>query len=146
MLTRPSRPARPVARPAIAFLLSSLLFSALPLTAATGAAGQRTVQSDRVVAGGPKDSLEVRHLVLRGANVEIGRALADIARDRYGTRLERSRDPLGRRAQRLYLSRNAPILLDRMRGVAEAFGRPFEDDAWDFTALGFTDLRAGCSV
>src|SRR6185436_3752115 len=39
-----------------------------------------------------------------------------------------------------------PILLDRMRGVAAAFGKSIEDDGWDFTTLGFTDLRAGCSI
>jgi hypothetical protein len=33
-----------------------------------------------------------------------------------------------------------------MRGVAAAFGRSIDDDAWDFTALGFTELRAGCSI
>jgi hypothetical protein len=33
-----------------------------------------------------------------------------------------------------------------MRGVAAAYGKSLEDDAWDFSALGFTDLRAGCSV
>ena len=50
------------------------------------------------------------------------------------------------RAQRTFLERNDPILLDRMRGVAAAYGKSIEDDGWDFTTLGFTDLRAGCSI
>ena len=103
-------------------------------------------KEERVIAGSAQDSLEVRHLVLRGTNVEIGRALAEIAAERYGARLERAVDPLQVRAQRKFLERNYPILLDRMRGVAEAFGKSIEEDEWDFAMLGFTDLRAGCSV
>jgi hypothetical protein len=40
------------------------------------------VEKDEVIAGSPKDSLEVRHLVLRGTNEQIGRALAEIAKER----------------------------------------------------------------
>src|SRR5262245_35029553 len=70
------------------------------------AAPDSVIQEDRVIAGGPKDSLEVRHLVLRGTNEQIGRALAGIAKERYGVRLERARDPLQTRAQRTFLERN----------------------------------------
>src|SRR5262252_8325402 len=70
------------------------------------------VQDDRVVAGGPKDSMEVRHLVLKGTNEEIGRALATIARERYQARPRPSQDPLRTRAQRRYIERNYPILHD----------------------------------
>jgi penicillin V acylase-like amidase (Ntn superfamily) len=115
-------------------------------TACFSAATDGIIQEDRVIAGGPKDSLEVRHLVLRGTNEQIGRALAEIAKQRYGVRLERARDPLQVRAERTYLERNYPILLDRMRGVAAAFGKSIEDDAWDFATLGFIDLKAACSI
>src|SRR5689334_5096473 len=107
--------------------------------------GQGTLRSDRVIAGGPKDSLEVRHLVLGGPNEAIGRALAQVARDRYGVRPKPSQDPLTTRAQRRYFERQYPALHDRMRGVAAAFDRRLEDDAWNFSDLTFTDLRAGCS-
>src|SRR5215813_11755650 len=110
------------------------------------AAPDKVVQEDRVIAGGPNSSLEVRHLVLRGSNEQIGRALAEIAKERYGVRAEPAADPLQVRAQRTFLERNDPILLERMRGVAAAFGKSIEDDAWDFSTLGFMDLRAGCSV
>jgi hypothetical protein len=103
-------------------------------------------QQERVIAGSPADSLEVRHLVLRGTNEEIGRALAEIARDRYGARPDPSRDPVRTRAQRRYIERNDPILLERMRGVANAYGHRVDDDAWDHSQLGFTNLRAGCSI
>src|SRR5262249_46020251 len=50
------------------------------------------------------------------------------------------------RAMREFLAKNDPILLERMRGVAAAFGKSVEDDRWDFTSLGFIDLKAGCSI
>jgi predicted choloylglycine hydrolase len=113
---------------------------------ASAASSSDVVQEDRVIAGSPKDSLEVRHLVLRGTNEQIGRALAEIGKERYGVRLEPARDPMQVRSQRKFLERNYPILLDRMRGVAAAFGKSLDDDAWDFAGLGFTDLKAGCSI
>ena len=121
----------------------------LALTAAvclSSTASDSIIQQDRVIAGGPKHSLEVRHLVLRGTNEQIGRALAEIAKERYGARPEPVTDIMQVRAQRKFLERNYPILLERMRGVAAAFGKSIEDDGWDFTTLGFTDLRAGCSI
>ncbi|HJQ99912.1 MAG TPA: C45 family autoproteolytic acyltransferase/hydrolase [Candidatus Polarisedimenticolaceae bacterium] len=124
----------------------SVLLSLLLLTGCVSAAQTSVVQEDRVIAGSPKDSLEVRHLVLRGTNEQIGRALAEIGKERYGVRLEPARDPGQVRAQRKFLERNYPILLDRMRGVAAAFGKSVDDDAWDFAGLGFTDLKAGCSI
>src|SRR6187402_1046545 len=79
------------------------------------AAPNKVVQEDRVIAGGPDKSLEVRHLVLRGTNEQIGKALAEIAIERYGARLEPANDPQQVRAMRKFVERNYPILLDRMR-------------------------------
>ena len=124
-----------------------LLLSVLTVTGCwSSAQSNSVVQEDRIVAGGPNDSMEVRHLVLRGSNEQIGRALAELAKERYGTRLDTMTDPVLTRAYRKFLERNYPILLNRMRGVAAAYGKSIEDDGWDFTALGFTDLKAGCSV
>src|SRR5262245_32237582 len=113
---------------------------------ASSPAADSVIKQDRVIAGGPGDSLEVRHIVLRGTNEQIGRALADLAKARYGTRPDRAADPLQVRAERSFLERNDPILLDRMRGVAAAFGKSIEDEGWDFSTIGFVDLRAGCSI
>ena len=81
-------------------------------------------QQDRVIAGGPEDFIEVRHLVLTGTNEEIGRALAALAIERFGLELEPSTDPLRTRIQRRYIEINYPILHDRMRGVAAASPSP----------------------
>src|SRR4029079_3204428 len=110
-------------RPLVRVVLLLGLIATLGAAGAATAAPHGVVQEDRIIAGGPKNSLEVRHLVLKGTNVEIGRALAEIAKERYGVRLDRVRDPVQARAQRRFLERNDPILLERMRGVAEAFGK-----------------------
>jgi penicillin V acylase-like amidase (Ntn superfamily) len=120
------------------FLCADLRLAAAP--------ANDVVQVDRVIAGGPNQSLEVRHLFLRGTNEQIGQALAEIAKARYGARLEPATDAEQARAMRQFLQRNYPILLDRMRGVAAAFGKSIDDDGWDFSALIFTELKAACSI
>jgi hypothetical protein len=90
--------------------------------------------------------MEVRHLVLQGSNEAIGRALAEIARDRHAANVPASHDPLRTRTQRRYIEKNDPILFDRMRGVAAAFGKRVDDDAWNFNGLDYGHLGLGCSV
>ncbi|MHC5538565.1 C45 family autoproteolytic acyltransferase/hydrolase [Singulisphaera rosea] len=115
--------------------------SAFP-TAAKGA-----ILQDRVVAGSPADTLEVRHIVLKGTNREIGRALATIAKDRYEVKPIPSMDRLRTRAQRRSIERNYPILFDRMRGVADVFGKQVDDDGFLFSGLWYPrTFGAGCSV
>ena len=49
--------------------------------------------------------------------------------------------------QRKYIEKHDPILFERMRGVAAAFGRPVDDAAVNFGGLWyFEGLHAGCSV
>src|SRR5262245_34150923 len=74
--------------------------------------GKKAIRQDRVIAGGPKDFMEVRHLVLRGTNEEIGRALATIAKECYDLKPEASTDRLRTRAQRRYFEKNYPVLHD----------------------------------
>ena len=110
-------------------------------------AAKRVIKQDKVVAGSPEDFMEVRHVVLKGTNEEIGRALATIAKERYEVKPVPSTDRLRTRAQRRYLERNYPILLDRMRGVAGAFDKQVDDDGFNFSGLGYPiNFSAGCSV
>jgi Acyl-coenzyme A:6-aminopenicillanic acid acyl-transferase len=124
---------------AAAFVFLALSF--MPLRAQDA-----VVREDKVVAGGPKEALEVRHLVLKGTNEEIGKSLAGIAKERFNVGPDRSSDALRTRAQRRYVEKNYPILADRMRGVAAAFGKKFDDDTWNLSGLGYLNLKAGCSV
>jgi hypothetical protein len=104
------------------------------------------VERERIIAGGPADSLEVRHLVLEGSNEQIGRRLGQLARERFDAKPSPSQDPLRTRVQRRYIEKNFPILYERMRGVASAFECDPNDDAWNQSSLDFTRLRGGCSV
>jgi len=61
----------------------TIIALALALTVSISVAkSNKVVQEDRIIAGGPDKSLEVRHVVLRGSNEQIGRALTEIARER----------------------------------------------------------------
>ncbi len=104
-----------------------------PLTA------KGALQQDKVVAGSTKDFMEVRHIVLKGTNEEIGQALATIAKDRYEFKPFPSADRTRTRAQRKYIEKNYPILFDRMRGVATVFGKKVDDDGFNFSGLWYPD-------
>lgn len=107
---------------------------------------------ERVVCGGPEDFMTVRRLRIRGTNVEIGRRVGVVARDRYGQSADLYRaDPLMARAQRQYTQRHDPIQWERVRGVAAAFGIDLEDDGFDLSAglgynLGLPFFAPGCSA
>src|SRR5436190_24367854 len=111
------------------FLTLGLVALPLPCLARDPGIGNKAIQQDRVVAGGPKDFLEVRHVVLKGSNEDIGRALATLARERFQAKPLPSSDRLRTRVQRRYIERHYPILFERMRGVAGAFGGRLDDDA-----------------
>jgi hypothetical protein len=128
------------------FRSSLLTLSVIAIAAAVGVAREPSLRDGGVVAGSPADFLEVRHLVLTGTNEAIGRALAEIARDRHHVHLARSQDLLRTRAQRHYIEKNNPILYERMSGVAAAFGKRLDDDAWNFSGLNYAHLGGGCSV
>jgi hypothetical protein len=104
------------------------------------------VREDRIVAGTEQDFMIVRHLVLKGSNEAIGQALAEIARQRHRVQIPASHDPLRVRTQRRYVEKNAPLLFERMRGVATAFGKRLEDDGWNLSSLDYGQFYAGCSV
>lgn len=126
--------------------LAFTLVVAFVLTSSCLAASNPLVERERVIAGGPTDSMEVRYLMLKGTNEAIGRRLAEIGRDRYQAKLNQSPDPARTRAQRLYIEKNYPILYERMRGVAASFGQQVDDDAWDHAGINFTELHAACSI
>jgi Acyl-coenzyme A:6-aminopenicillanic acid acyl-transferase len=109
-------------------------------------AADPVVLVDKVIAGGPKDALEARHLVLKGTNEQIGKALATIAKERMGVGPDASSDKLRTKMQRRYIEKNYPILFDRLRGVAEVFGKRLDDDAFNVSGLSCVALKAGCSV
>jgi hypothetical protein len=90
--------------------------------------------------------MEVRHLVLRGTNREIGRELATMARDRHGVVPAVGGDPLVTRARRRWYQREWPAHYERMRGVADVHGVDVDDDSVELGLLAYLGAPIGCSV
>lgn len=106
---------------------------------------------EKAYFGSAGDFLTLRHLVLHGTNYQIGQTLGELAIQRYGKNLDSfSAHPEFSSARRWYFSRNYPVHLERVRGVAAVFGVDPQDDRYDFTNLMYNvDLPfspPGCSV
>ena len=72
---------------------------------------------------------------------------ADSPKEQYRLRPMPGAERFRTRVERQYIKGRYPILFERMREVATAFGRQLEDDAWDFSGLLYAfNLRPGCSV
>ncbi len=107
-------------------------------------------QETLVIGGGPQDFPTVRHLILRGSNYEIGKQLAEVVTERYNVRTRLAFDPRIIHARCLYFQQHYPILLERARGVADAFGLNLDDNTIDMASLMYPNLLSpqtvGCSV
>lgn len=110
------------------------------------ATAQDLQYKERVIAGGPDKFAELRHIVLKGSNFDIGKKIGEIA-IKDGTLLTPSDDHIMNRAKREYMAKNYPILHERMRGLAAAYGLDFLDDSYDFSGLFQKQMTPpGCSV
>jgi len=101
-------------------------------------------QSEEVIAGGPDDYLEARHVVLRGTNREIGRAIGSIARSVFDTKPLGTTNPIRAQESRRYLHEHYPIQEQRILGAADAYGITEEDAT--FIGLPYLLPLPGCSV
>ncbi|MEI6186202.1 MAG: carcinine hydrolase/isopenicillin-N N-acyltransferase family protein [Dehalococcoidia bacterium] len=88
----------------------------------------------------------VRYIEARGNQREIGRKLAQLARDRYGIKLARNPSPDFGIAHYAYLKKNYPGLLERARGVMDVYGLKEDDPAIDATVLNYGMMDYGCSM
>jgi hypothetical protein len=97
-----------------------------------------------VAAGGPTDFMTVVHLVLRGRQVDIGRALAEESAAHFMPPPVPV-DPVVQKARRSWFERNWPQHHARMLGAAEARGVDPADAAHmlDLPAMPFS---MGCSA
>jgi len=100
-----------------------------------------------VCGGGEGDFATVRHIVLRGSHREIGRKLAEIARERHGAGPLPPADALVTRCRNAYFHRNYPAHYQRMVGAAEAFGVEIDGGSADVSGIWYDlDVLPGCSV
>ncbi|MBK1784380.1 C45 family peptidase [Prauserella cavernicola] len=98
-----------------------------------------------IVAGGRHDFLTVRHLVVRGDQVAIGRALAEEAHTSAGW-APAPTDPLRNRARWTWFERNWPQQHARLSGVAAAFGLDPDDDSLRLDGFSGLPSGSGCSA
>ena len=102
-------------------------------------------QSEKVIAGGgAADYLEARHVVLRGTNREIGRAIGNIARSVFDSKPLGSTNPIRAQESRRYLHEHYPIHEQRIFGAADAYGIAEEDAC--FVGLPYLLPLPRCSV
>jgi len=100
-----------------------------------------------IAGGGPDDYLEARHVLLRGTNREIGRAIGEIARTEFDARPLRAIDPIRAQASRRYFREHYPIHEQRLLGAADAYGMAEGDEAANFVGLPYlVPPLPGCSV
>ena len=104
------------------------------------------VKNEIILPKGAGEYMEVRHIVVKGTNEEIGRVLGDIARKDFGSGLSRYASPLYGREQQKYMKNNYPILLDRMTGVAGSYGLVPGDGNYDTSSLPYGIGPAACSL
>ncbi len=89
---------------------------------------------------------EVRHIVLKGTNEDIGKALGEISKEDYGVKPSRFVDPVYARARMSYMQKNYPAFYERMKGVAEAYGVSLDSTDLDLSVLPYDAGSLGCSV
>lgn len=101
---------------------------------------------EKIVAGSPDQFMMVRHVVLGGSNYAIGKKLGEIVSENGDSGPVLSGDALRNKLQREYLAEAYPMLFERMKGLADAFGVGI-DDAYDLSGLPqFHIFRGGCSA
>jgi hypothetical protein len=115
------------------------------MTATNASRQDETRQDETVVAGGPGDFMTVRHLVLTGDQMAIGRTLAEEVRTRAGWE-PRPVDPMVNRARWSWFERHWPQHHARMSGVADALGLDPERDDLGLDTLSTVPRGSGCSA
>lgn len=106
------------------------------------------LSQDRTIV--PKDEqnyMEVRHLVLQGSDYEIGFTLGDYAQRKLDVKeLKTYRDPIYGEARQQYLKRNFPALLERSKGVADAYSLEDGEMRFDTTSLPYSIGSFACAA
>jgi predicted choloylglycine hydrolase len=132
-------------------LLCFLLVSCFIAGFATVSIAENTksaIVTDKIIVPKLPDTyMEVRHIVLRGTNEEIGKALGDIAQQWLGIKkLLPFAAPIYAEARRQYMLKNYPILLERMNGVAKSYGLSPTDNTYVTSGLYYDIAPFACSA
>ncbi len=88
---------------------------------------------------------KLRHIVLKGTNEQIGKALGEIAKEDYNVSLYPYADPIYAKARLDYMQKNYPAFYERMKGVAAAYNVPINSNL-DLSTLIYDVEYPGCSM
>jgi len=131
----------------VCFLFLSCFITGFGTGAVAENANPAIVTDEVLLAKEPDTYLEIRHIVLRGTNEEIGRALGDIARKWLGIKtLIHYAGPIYAESRRQYMKKNYPILLERMKGVAKSYGLSPTDNTYVTSGLYYDIAPFACSA
>lgn len=117
--------------------MKKVILSLLLLPVLLSALFAEPVVKDEVILTQGKDSYQgVRHIVIKGTNEEIGKALGDIAQKDYDvTRLVKYPDAAYAKAADIYLQNNYPVLRERSKGVAASYKENYDSSLSIFDQL-----------
>lgn len=90
---------------------------------------------ETVIAGSLNDFVEVRHVVIKGTNFQIGKKIAEIAQKNNLVMALSGLDNVRNQMQRTYIEQNYPLHYERMKGAAATLGWNLQDDSYDFSGL-----------
>lgn len=126
---------------------SLLVLGLLVLTLSTVTGSSDVAYEEKIVAGSPDHFMMVRHVVLKGSNYAIGKKMGEMVSKNQDSGPVPSEARRRNRVQHEYMAENYPILYERMKGLADAFGVSIDDYTYDLSGLPqFHLFRTGCSA
>jgi len=122
------------------------VFTFIVIFSASSLEAKPVVKEEVLISKTPDQAMEVRHIVIKGTNQEIGKALGDIAQKWLNIKLAKYAGPLYAEANNQYIQKNYPILWERMKGVARSYGLPPEDKTYNTSGLPYDIGPFGCAA
>ncbi len=118
-----------------------------PVSYASISENPSIVKDDVFIAKENGTQVEWRHIVLKGNNTQIGMGQAEVAQRDYGVKsLKRYADPVYGKARQIYMERNYPIMRERMKGIAMAYGLSPDNVSFDTNTLPYDAGSMACSM
>lgn len=92
------------------------------------ASAEPEIQNKLILKKDNNSYVEARHIIIKGTNEEIGKALGDIAKKDYNiSRLIKYPDKTYADAIDIYMKNNYPALRDRAKGIARSYNVNYND-------------------
>lgn len=127
----------------LALLLSALLLSACGDTKSSN--NGAIVTNEVVLAKTASSYQEVRHIVLRGTNQEIGSAIARLSKEQYQARPFPFPNLTAKQNRNAYIQQNFPYLAERQKGIEAYYGWG-ATDLYDSSSLWYDIFPVNCSA